>query len=33
MMDILRRYQSAQKIIEQEHELERKAIDKLSRLS
>lgn len=33
MMDILRRYQSAQKILDQEHELERKAIDKLSRLS
>jgi flagellar basal-body rod protein FlgF len=33
MMDILRRYQSAQKIIESEHDLERKAIDKLSRMS
>jgi flagellar basal-body rod protein FlgF len=33
MMDILRRYQSAQKIIDSEHDLERKAIDKLSRLS
>jgi flagellar basal-body rod protein FlgF len=33
MMDILRRYQSAQKIIDSDHELERKAIDKLSRLS
>lgn len=33
MMDILRRYQTAQKILDQEHDLERKAIDKLSRLS
>ena len=33
MMEILRRYQSAQKIIDSEHELERRAIEKLSRLS
>jgi flagellar basal-body rod protein FlgF len=33
MMEILRRYQSAQKIIDSEHELERKAIEKLARIS
>ena len=33
MMDILRRYQTAQKVLDQEHDLERKAIDKLSRVS
>lgn len=33
MMEILRRYQSAQKMIESEHELQRRAIDKLSRVS
>jgi flagellar basal-body rod protein FlgF len=33
MMEILRRYQSAQKIIDSEHELERRAIEKLSRMS
>lgn len=33
MMEILRRYQSAQRIIESEHELGRKAIEKLSRVS
>ena len=32
MMELLRRYQSAQRLIEQEHERARKAIDKLSRL-
>jgi flagellar basal-body rod protein FlgF len=33
MMEILRRYQSAQKMIDAEHELERKAIEKLARVS
>ncbi|HEX2114010.1 MAG TPA: flagellar basal-body rod protein FlgF [Alphaproteobacteria bacterium] len=33
MMEILRRYQSAQKIIDSEHELERRAIEKLSRMT
>jgi flagellar basal-body rod protein FlgF len=33
MMEILRRYQAAQKMIESEHELQRRAIDKLSRVS
>lgn len=33
MMEILRRYQSAQKMIDSEHELQRRAIDKLSRVS
>jgi flagellar basal-body rod protein FlgF len=33
MMEILRRYQSAQKMIDSEHELERKAIEKLARIS
>lgn len=32
MIDVLRRYQAAQRIIESEQELERKAIDKLSRV-
>jgi flagellar basal-body rod protein FlgF len=33
MIEILRRYQSAQKILESEHERERKAIEKLARVS
>jgi flagellar basal-body rod protein FlgF len=33
MMDILRRYQSAQQILDTDQELERRAIDRLSRLS
>jgi flagellar basal-body rod protein FlgF len=33
MMEVLRRYQSAQKIIDSEHELSRRAIEKLSRVS
>jgi flagellar basal-body rod protein FlgF len=33
MMEVLRRYQSAQKIIDSEHELHRRAIEKLSRVS
>lgn len=32
MMDVMRRYQSAQKILDTDHELERRAIEKLSRL-
>lgn len=33
MMEVMRRYQSAQKIIDSEHELQRRAIEKLSRVS
>ncbi len=33
MMALLRRYQSAQRLVEQEHERARRAIDKLSRVS
>jgi flagellar basal-body rod protein FlgF len=33
MMEIMRRYQSAQKMIDSEHELQRRAIDKLARVS
>jgi flagellar basal-body rod protein FlgF len=33
MMDVMRRYQSAQKIIDTEHDLQRRAIEKLSRMS
>jgi hypothetical protein len=32
MMEILRRYQSAQRLVEQEHDRARRAIDKLSRV-
>jgi len=33
MMEVMRRYQSAQKMIDSEHELHRRAIEKLSRVS
>lgn len=33
MIEVLRRYQTTQKIVEEEHERERKAIDKLSKVS
>jgi flagellar basal-body rod protein FlgF len=33
MMDVLRRYQSAQKIVDTDHDMERRAIERLSRLS
>jgi flagellar basal-body rod protein FlgF len=33
MMEVMRRYQSAQKMIDSEHELSRRAIEKLSRVS
>jgi len=33
MMEIMRRYQSAQKMLDTEHELQRRAIDKLARVS
>jgi flagellar basal-body rod protein FlgF len=33
MMEVMRRYQSAQRIIDSEHELNRRAIEKLSRVS
>jgi hypothetical protein len=32
-MEVLRRYQSAQKMIDSEHELHRRAIEKLARVS
>ncbi len=33
MIEVLRRYQTTQKILEEEHERERKAIDKLAKVS
>ena len=33
MMEVMRRYQSAQRIIDSEHERHRRAIEKLSRVS